>query len=354
MEKHPTPREVLAELAGRGEPSAFMTLFGPLLHHEYDALKSAGFDEPKAQNTLSDFALRLYRSYACGGVGSDFEPWYAKQRRRHLPHTGEGDTQTVAASPEERERLERRVERAVLRAYTESHTGSTSTSPPTVLKKFLLRHRRVRNAAIAVAAVALAVFALRLCLVSTGTAVGVTVTRQGREHRYTFPSGTRTVAHEAAPVAEGTDAVDTVAQRPDTLAKAADTTVAEPEAVEPVARTLPKRRAPGEVRRTPKPTPAASGAASRPRPTRVERAPPRRKPVAPKPAETDVLGADFLADETVAPEPNPEPDKPPTPSPATDSAAAASGPAEATAGPAAGDTPADVGDGGSDSAQTGQ
>jgi hypothetical protein len=80
-------QDLLAHLAGNGDPSAFYTLAAPCACSTYVCLRKQGKSHGEAMTILVPFLKKIYKNYLAGSCDVPFNAWYESQRIKYMPDT---------------------------------------------------------------------------------------------------------------------------------------------------------------------------------------------------------------------------------------------------------------------------
>ncbi len=274
MVKVPRAEDVLLSHACRGDPSAFLTLLGPLLAATFGSLRQAETPD-SARDKLIELACHLYRRLTVGRFRLPLDEWYRTEAARVLPSVEQApDAAAVSLDTQ----LEHSLEQAIQREYSALlRTRGTSRRNGGVGARLMSRPGVFAAAAGGVLLV-IVVVVLQLIWSRTGTRVELRLTTGERAYGIAFPFGSDIT--QPSPVTVSAE------QAADTAVTASDSaridSVVQEDREESAPQTATGRRSASRTAGVAKPKPKPKPKPPSPPPRRAPPAPPSSsKPAAP-------------------------------------------------------------------------
>jgi hypothetical protein len=187
-----TPDDLLASLARDGEPSAFLTLFGPLVTNDFVSMVTKGISPADASGQLQEFCAALYRDFVVAeSGGASITEWHDKRLSQAIPsiaQSGDAVNSETPPSQAQLDSLNSGLYRRLCREYRELRDRSgkrgirdKSRLPATVVAPILL------TLAALLAAVVASVAVLQFYWQRTGTVLDLTISTVRGRSSFAFP-----------------------------------------------------------------------------------------------------------------------------------------------------------------------
>jgi hypothetical protein len=179
-------QDLLAHLAGNGDPSAFYTLAAPPTRTIYVGLRNQGKTHGETMTILVPFLKKIYKNYLNNSFDVPFDVWYESQRKKHLANVADsrnGETVLEKIPPMDLSHFESQMRLVFQRNYSKL----TLAKKGSAVRRWLFSPFFLKSALITLGILAM-VIGLQIYLTNAGITISFSVSSARYTRTVSLPS----------------------------------------------------------------------------------------------------------------------------------------------------------------------